>query len=331
LAQKPKKGVANELATRQRSAAKSSKLERVSMRGYSVAILSMMLAGVGTSANAQAPDQGKFLLTAGFSTIEGTGGGALTPWALIGGYGTSDSLGANVYATVVPLTDFRLLSFGGAFGFRDRVELSVARQQLDATGGSLDGLSVSQDIVGVKVRLFGDAVYRQDSWVPQVAAGAQWKRNRGIDDAADAGLPGLTSVRDLGAADTRSVDYYVNATKLYLAQSILVNATLRFTEANQTGLLGFAGDRNDGYSARGELTLAYLLSRRWAVGAEYRGRPRNLAVDDEQAAWDAFIAWAPTKFVSVVAAYVNLGEVLGPNTGDTGDQNGGYLSLQVGF
>ena len=35
----------------------------------------------------------------------------------------------------------------------------------------------------MKVRVLGDAVYNQDTWVPQVAVGVQFKRHRGIEDA----------------------------------------------------------------------------------------------------------------------------------------------------
>jgi hypothetical protein len=294
-------------------------------------ISSVLLAGLLDSAQAQSflgGDQGKLLLTAGFSTIEGSGGGAVTPWALIGGYGTSSSFGANVYGTGIALGDLQLRSFGAAVGVWDRVEISYARQELEFTDGAFDNLEAAQDIVGVKVRVLGDAVYDQQSWVPQVAAGAQFKRNRGIEGAT--AFPSLNSVRQLGADDTQSVDFYASATKLYLAHSFLLNATVRATEANQGGLLGFGGDRDDGYSLQAEGTFAYLLSRKWALGAEFRTRPRNLAADNERAAWDVFAAWTPAKYVSVVAAYVNIGEVLSPLAASS-DQQGGYLSVQVGF
>ena len=38
---------------------------------------------------------------------------------------------------------------------------------------------------------------------------------------------------------------YVSATKLLLAQSLLVNGTLRSTNANQNGLLGFGAAAPD--------------------------------------------------------------------------------------
>jgi len=224
-------------------------------------------------------DQGKLLLTAGFSTLESSGGGALTPWALITGYGSSNSWGANAYATDVHLRDMTLRSFGTAIGALDRFEVSFGHQQLLVNNGALDGLRASLDIAGAKLRLFGDAVYGQDSWLPQVAVGAQFKRHNGIENFA------LTSVLQLGAKDTQGIDYFLSATKLSLAKNVLFNATLRATKANQLGLLGFGGDRQDKYSLRAEFTVGYLLTRKLAVGGEFRGRPHNLSVDSEGSAW----------------------------------------------
>ena len=276
-------------------------------------------------------DRGKLLLTAGFTTVEGAGGGALTPWAFITGYGSRNSWGANAHANSLMLRDFDMLSYGLAIGALDRVEVSISRLDADVNAAGLDGLELSQDIYGIKVRLFGDAVYGQNSWLPQVAIGAQFKRHRGIENGAAVGAPALTSVEQLGAEDDEGIDYYLSATKLYLAQNFLVNATLRYTEANQLGLLGFGGDRGSDPSLRFEASAAYLLRRQLAIGAEYRGRTANLNVDDEADAWDVFVAWTPNRTVSVVLAYANLGSILEPVTGSDDDQDGAYASIQVGF
>lgn len=276
-------------------------------------------------------DQGKFLLTGAFSDAEGAGGGGLIPWALITGYGSSDSWGANAHYTSAPLRDFQLNAYGVAVGALDRFELSYTRHDFDANGTALDGLNVTQDIFGLKVRLYGDAVYAQDSWVPQLALGVQYKRNGGIDDAGSIGLPGLVSPKQLGAEDDDGTDFYIAATKILLDQSLLLNATVRYTKANQFGLLGFGGDRDDGYSFELEGTVGLVLLRTLAVGMEYRSKPNNLSADDEDAAWDIFAAWTPTKNISVVAAYLNLGSILAPVTGQTEDQDGPYMSFQVGF
>jgi hypothetical protein len=272
------------------------------------------------------PDQGKLLLTAGFNEADGAGGGGLVPFALITGYGSDESYGANVHYTHAGLRDFDFKSYGIGLGLFDRVELTIARQDFEATATALDGVSVSQDIFGLKVRVLGDAVYEQDTWMPQVAVGVQFKRHRGIEDAGP-----LVSVEQLGADDEDGTDFYVAATKVLLDQSLLFNFQLRYTKANQLGLLGFGGDREDGYSPEIGASAGYLLTRKIAVGAEYRGKPHNLGADDESAAWDAFVAWAPTRNVSVVAAYLNIGSVLAPVTSVTSDQTGLYLSLQAGF
>jgi hypothetical protein len=277
------------------------------------------------------PDQGKLLLTAGFNDAEGAGGGGLVPFALISGYGTDRSWGANAHYTIAPLADFKLTAYGIAVGVADRIEASITRQDFEATGTALDGISVGQDVFGLKVRLVGDAVYDQDSWMPQVSVGAQVKRHRGIDDAASAGLPNLVSVEQLAADDEDGTDYYLAATKVLLDKSLLLNAVVRYTKANQFGLLGFGGDEDDDYSPQLEASIGWLLTRKLAVGAEYRSKPDNLSADKEDAAWTVFAAWAPTRNVSVVAAYLNIGSVLAPVTTQTRDQDGPYVSLQVGF
>ncbi len=276
-------------------------------------------------------DEGKFLLTAGFNDLEGSGGGGLVPLAFITGYGSSDSWGANAHFTNIQLKDFQLRTYGAAVGALDRFELSYTRHEFNVTGTALDGLGVSQDILGFKIKLLGDAVYGQDSWLPQIAIGAEYHRNDGIDHAAQVGLAGVTSVTQLGAASEHGTDIYLAATKVFLAENLLVNLALRATKANEFGLLGFGGDRKNSYSYKPEGTIAYLLTRTLAVGSEVRTRPRNLTVDDESTAYTVFIGWTPTKNLSLVAAYLNIGGVLGPATGVTRHQDGPYISIQAGF
>jgi hypothetical protein len=276
-------------------------------------------------------DQGKLHLTAGFSDVEGAGGAGLVPLSFITGYGTRDSWGANAHYTTVNLNAFELQAYGVSVGLFDRIELSYTQHNLDVTSGPLDGLNVKQNIIGAKIKLIGDAVYFQNSWLPQISIGAQYKKHDGIHDAGAVGLDGLTNPKSLGATSDSGTDIYLTATKIFLGQSLVVNATVRSTKANQLGLLGFGGPRKDSRSIEPEGVVAYLFTRKLAGGVEYRSKPQNLGVDREDDAWDAFVAWAPTKNISLVAAYVNLGPILGPATGDNDDQKGAYLSLQVGF
>ena len=265
-------------------------------------------------------DSGRLLATSGVTQIEGAGGGGVVPWALITGYGSADSVGANVHGTVVRVPNFTLYGSGVAVGIHDRLELSYTHQWFDTgrTGRALglgDGFTFQQDVFGAKVRLFGHAVYDQDTWLPQVSAGLQYK----VEDHA-------ALLRAIGARDAQGADFYLAATKLFLAQSLLVNATLRMTRANQTGLLGFGGDRSNAYHPEFEGSVAYLLNRHVAVGADYRTKPDNLRFAHESDWLDVFVAGFLTKNVSATLAYAGLGSIATKK-----DQNGVYFSLQVGF
>ena len=83
------------------------------------------------SCTAQAGD--RLLATGGAHQIEGAAGGGLVPWALIAGYGTRDQAGGSAFYTRVDTQDFNLVSYGVALGLWDRVEVSFARQALDAS------------------------------------------------------------------------------------------------------------------------------------------------------------------------------------------------------
>jgi hypothetical protein len=263
---------------------------------------------------------GKLLLTGGVSEVEGAAGGGLTPWAVIGGYGTASQLGANAHGTYIRTQDYALGTWGVTVGVANRVELSLARQSFDTrdVGAQLglgENFKFNQNIFGVKVRVLGDAVLDQDTWIPQIAAGLQFKHNEQGD-----------IVKAVGAASNSGTDFYLTATKLLLAQSLLLNGTLRFTKANQFGLLGFGGDKSNAYHAEFESSIAYLVSKNVAVGGEYRMKPNNLSFAREQDAYDAFVAWAPNKHVSLTAAYVALGDIATAK-----NQHGFYVSLQAGF
>jgi hypothetical protein len=275
---------------------------------------------------------GKLLLTGGVSSIDGAAGGGLTPWAVTGGYATAGEFGGSAFATRVKTRDFALNGYGVAFSYGDRIELSLARQDFDTgpvgTALGIDGLRLKQDIFGAKLRVAGDAVLDSDSWMPQIAVGLQHKKAH-PDRLGDT----LTA---LGAKHS-GTDVYISATKLFLAQGILVNGTLRATKANQNGLLGFGATDHSSYSFQPEVSVAYLLSKSIAIGAEYRAKPDNFrdvtalgagALKEDDWA-DLFIAWAPSKHFSLTAAYVDLGKIV-PGVA-TRRQTGTYLSAQVAF
>ncbi|MBI2769936.1 MAG: DUF3034 family protein [Burkholderiales bacterium] len=301
------------------------------------------LAAASLCCAAAQADTGKLVLTGGVSSIDGAAGGGLTPWAVIGSNATDGEIGASAHISRARTHDYGLTTYGAAVGIHNRVELSLAQQNFDASPAiALNGIApfgvtpnqhIRMDVFGAKVRVAGDAVLDSDTWMPQIAVGVEHKNVH----------PGsLGSVLSFLGTRTSGTDFYVNATKLFLAQGVLVNATLRNTNANQNGLLGF-GSGAPGRNTRSwqpELSVAYLLRRDLAIGAEYRRKPNNLealgraaglgnalAEDDWK---DVFVAWAPTKNVSLTLAWVQLGRVV-PGITSNRKQHGAYLSAQASF
>jgi hypothetical protein len=287
------------------------------------------LAALALGGTARA-DEGKLLLTGGVSQVEGAGGGGLVPWALISGYETRDGIGVTVHMTYVPVSKFTLYSPGFAVGIHDRVEISYASDSFD-TGTSLapfygalssfgvrNGFAFRQDVFGLKVKVYGDAVYDQDRLLPQIAIGGFYKEDE------DHGL-----TRALGAKETNGIDYYVAATKLILSQSLLLDATIRMTKANEFGILGFGGPTNNDYQAEFEGSAAFLVSKRFVVGAEFRQKPNNGLIggaEGEERAYDIFTAYALNKHVSLTGGFVDLGKIA-----TYARQRGAYLSLQFAY
>ena len=277
----------------------------------------MGLALLATGAQAEG---GKLLATGGASSLEGAAGGGITPWAVIGGYGESGQPGATAFATRVWTGDYRLDVAGAAVAYDNRVELSYARQRLDMPTLqrrlNLAEDSLSQDVVGAKVRLAGDLIYDR---MPQVSLGIQYKHQR------DFVIPAA-----VGARRDSDVEGYLGASRLFLGgafgYNLLVNAGLRYSRANELGLLGFGGDRNDSRQWLKEGSAAVFLNPRWALGMEYRQKPQNLSFTHESDWVDTFVGYFPNKHLSLVLAYARLGEIA-----TLDHQQGLYLSLQGSY
>lgn len=283
-----------------------------------------LLAATGLASSAAGASEyvwgGKLNLTRGVTQVEGAGGGGLASWALITGNETDDGIGGEVNAAYVALPNYALRTYGAGAGFYDRLEVTYQGQDFDtgSTGAKLGlgkGFTFHQDVIGAKLRLFGDAVYDQDRWWPQLAVGAQYK----INNQAGA-------IHAVGGRAARGVDVYVAATKLLLNANLVLDATVRFTRANQFGLLGFGGDRADAYQVEFEGSAGYMVNRRLLVGGEFRTKPSNLGFARENDAYDLFAAVALNKTVSITAAYVDLGDIA-----TLPRQRGAYIALQAGF
>lgn len=322
---------------------------------FAVALLSSGLANAGWFDF----NTGKVLATGGVSMVDGAGGGGITPWATITGYETRDGVNGDIHYTYVNLPNYSLNSIGAAVGLFDRVELSYANDSLptgstfNTVGLLTDGVlglntgikpwntTIGMNVFGVKVRLFGEAIYDSDNLIPQVSVGAFYKRNNNP-----------TLIKTLGAAKADDWEAYVAMTKIFFPISTLVNVTLRYTSANETGLVGFGGPDGDKKQIRPEVSVAYLLNKGTAIGAEYQkhgnnlnGQSVNLAglnltgltsliggnlgttLTQSDSDWkDIFVAFFPNKNLSLTLAYAMLGQItLTPH------QNGFYASVQASF
>jgi len=262
----------------------------------------------------------RLIATGGASMIEGAAGGGIVPWAVMSGYGTRDQWGGAVFATRVDTGDYRLDSAGASFSYAHRVEFSFARQRLDidtlAGVAGLPETSLNQDVLSAKFRLFGDLIY---DYVPQVALGLQHKRQTNFF------IP-----RAVGAQRDSDNEAYLAASRLFLGgafgYNLLLNGTARYSRANETGLLGFGGDRRDTHSLLKEGSIGVLLNPQWIVGLEYREKPDNLSFAGESDWKDLWVGYFPSKRVAMVAAWADLGEIA-----TLEDQSGLYLSLQLSY
>ncbi|MFT0622783.1 DUF3034 family protein [Ectopseudomonas guguanensis] len=278
------------------------------------------LLGLYLCAGLAGAGEGRLLATGGATTLEGAAGGGIMPWAVLAGYGERGEWGADVFATRVETGDYRLDVAGVAAAYGNRIELSYARQRFDlgtlARDLRLPDNSLSQDVLGLKLRLAGDLIYDR---LPQIALGLQHKRQR------DFLVPSL-----VGAQRREDSEGYLAASRLILGgafgYNLLLNANLRYSRANELGLLGFGGDRRDRHSWLKEGSVAVLLDRHWAVGIEYREKPDNLSFAGESDWADLFVGYFPNKNLAVVLAYARLGEIA-----TLDNQDGVYLSVQGSF
>jgi hypothetical protein len=276
-----------------------------------IKFLSILLVASALSPVAHAQD-GRLKGSGGVSSISGAGGGGLIPWATLSTHATAEQNGLVVFTTRTDVDDFSLDVTGLSMTFRNRLELSLARQSFTIKASDA---KIHQDIVGLKLRLTGDLIF---GTMPQLSLGVE---RHSLRDPATAFA--------VSAREGNGTDIYVSAAKAWINgpfnRTAMLNINLRHSKANQYGILGYGGDDSDSSIAL-ELAGAVFITRSWIVGAEYREKPDNLSALKEDTATDIFIAWLPSKRWALTAAYVSLGDIAGAQ-----NQSGYYLSLQGAF
>lgn len=300
-------------------------------------------------APSQADTGSKLLGTGGITSFEGSAGGGITPWALIAGYASKEEIAATANIQNLSMGEYKLNSYGIAVGAYDTFEFSLQKQSLDVssgvvtnvfnllTGGPTPALvapstQIEQSIVGIKYNLYGDAIFSESPYLPQIAVGIQYKKNHDFNQSLalhDGSVPipktGVPAL--LGAKDSSGTDFYVSATKVWLGalkgNNLLFNATARYTKANTFGLLGFGSQADNSYDLEWAASIAMFSGTNTIIGAEYRqqtNRLGGLAKTDNVT--DFFITYLPSKEWSITAAIVDLG-----NLPFQPDSSGFYLSI----
>ena len=291
----------------------------------------------------------KLLATGGITSFEGSAGGGITPWALITGYASQEEINATANVQLLDVGEYQLSTFGAAVGAYDSFEFSLQKQSLDVssgvvtnvfnaiTGGPTPSLiapstKIEQTIIGAKYKVFGDAVFDSNLYMPQISVGVQYKTNDSFDQslslfngavpAPNTGVPML-----LGAKEKSGTDLYISATKVWLGlaqgKNILFNATARYTKANTFGLLGFGKEGDDDYELEWAASLAMFTGTNTIIGLEARQQTDRLGgLAKTDTVTDFFITYLPSKEWSITAAYVDLGNL--PFQPDT---SGIYLSV----
>ncbi|MES2627136.1 MAG: DUF3034 family protein [Pseudomonadota bacterium] len=262
----------------------------------------------------------RILATGGASTIEGAAGGGIVPWAVLAGYGSGDEWGTAAFSTQLRIEDYSLDTVGAAVSYNNRIELSYARQNFDlgTLGDALGmpGHRFRQDVFGMKYRLAGDLIFNR---MPQITLGLQHKKH------LDFAVP--TAVGALRDSDN---EIYLSAAKLWLAglfdRNVFLNVTGRYSRANQAGLLGFGGDLNDDKELLLEASTGLFLTRKLALGVEYREHAENLGFSAQDDWHDVFVGYFVNKHLSLVGAFADLGTVA-----TLPDQKGWYMSFAFAY
>jgi Protein of unknown function (DUF3034) len=267
----------------------------------------LALAATLTFGSSVQASDGKLLGTSGLVSIEGSAGGGLTPWAVLGSYAEAEQLGFSASISNTHLRDYQLRTGALAFGVNNRVEFSAAQQRFELPRNA----QLSQNVFGAKLRVSGDLIYGS---APQLAITLQHKRHQNT-----------SQLSVLGVQQSTGTDVVFSASKLWIngafSRNTLANVNFRRSAAQETGLLGF----NDDSKWLAEAAVAILPNRYWAIGAEFRQKPDFDGLAESH--WrDVFIAWFPKKGVSAALAYVDLGTIAGRD-----EQTGFFFTLQANF
>jgi len=250
-----------------------------------------------------------------FITIEGQGGGAITPMA----YLVNPAKECEVFGK--PSVAFDIIGLGGknldtfmvTENLWGRIEFGFAADDLSL--GTLPG--AIQTATGVDIGRSDVWLYHfnlrglivkenadDNEWVPAVTIGADFKTNEGIRDINNK-LGG--ALNKIGYARENGTDFTLTATKTlpkaFFDKPLIVTAGLRESQGANLGFLGFSNT----YQTSFEGSVAILPFDKWLFAYEFRQKssPYTLGlaplIGDEDN-WHAFdAAYIISKHTTLVA------------------------------
>lgn len=254
-----------------------------------------------------------------FHTIEGVGGGAITPMAyLVNPPGECEVWGKPAVAfSYVGLGSKNLDAFTVTENLWGRIEFGFAANRLGL--GTLPGAIQANtpghiDIERGDVWLYHFNLrglvlkenYNEINFLPAVTIGADFKTNQGIRDI-NARLNG--ALNTIGYARENGTDFTLTATKnlptAFFGKPLIATAGLRESQGANLGLLGFSNT----YKTTFEGSVAILPFDKWLFAYEFRQKssPYTLGlaplIGDEDN-WHAFdAAYIISKHSTLVAGY----------------------------
>lgn len=218
-------------------------------------------------------------------TVEGVGGGAITPMAYLDSpepFWEGSVLGKpTVTLTHVNMDRKYLSAFSVTETIGGLVELGYAANRLGLGGlpGDIrDATTVDIDRNDVWLHHFNARallIQENSPWgglpMPALTAGAQFKVNDGINDINQT-LGGALSA--IGYRRPNGVDFVLTASKttrsaLWGCRPLILTGGLRASQGAQLGLLGFGSD----YHATLEGSVAYLPFDKLVLAYEFRQKP----------------------------------------------------------
>jgi len=276
-----------------------------------------------------------------FHTIEGYGGGAITPLAYLVNPGDLchvfgkpafamsyvNAGRKNLDALTVTETGGQKIEFGyGA----DRFGLgSLPSDIRDATGVDIDHNDVWLHTFNVRGLLVKENTCLGGFATPAITAGVHFKYNSGIADI-NSRLGG--ALNTIGYRRENGTDFTLTFTKTIppevLGRPLILTAGLRESQAANLGFLGFG----ETYHATFEGNIVYLPLDKVAVAYEFRGKtdPYNYGLDPligGENNWHAFdVGYILNNHSTLVAGYGIFGQLA-----NTQENGAWWLQLKYEF